>query len=284
MATRNLTTKTLGNVKHQSGEGYPNHFAPKNSFYTDILTDNKFKNLDSTDNGWVLLEKGYKEIKQENTYMELKSVTDRQMFLIKNPKHVLLFNSDRKIAVLHNGTKWVSLLSEELHPIIFKDSFEKNKFGPQWSVLNGNEKNFWVVEKNHAKTGFYSAFITNNGHSNSFTGKESDVHIFFDIFIPKGIKDLRLYVDYNGGAEGQNGFGIISIAPVSYFPKAGELVEEQFIKNAIYKSDKWTKAFSSLGNNFAGQNARIILSWHNEQTTKEIQSLNIDKISLEYLK
>jgi len=171
-----------------------------------------------------------------------------------------------------------------LHPKLFKDRFEKNKFGTEWSVLNGNEKNYWVVEKNFAKTGFYSAFISNDGHKNSFNGKESNVHIFFDIFIPKNVKDLRLYLDYIGGAPNKIGFGTISIAPVSYFPKAGDLVNEKYITHAIYESDKWTKVYSSLGKSYAGQNARIILSWHNENSTTEFKSLNIDKISLEYLK
>lgn len=286
MATRNLKSQSVGDIKVQSGTGYPNHFATRGSTYTDIVSGKIYKNIDNTDNGWVLHQEAPESFNLDNQPFVLPKINDKEMFLFKNVEPgTIAFNIDRHSIVLFNSFKWVSLFDEELHPILFKDNFNKAKFESQWSVINGKEKNFWTIGKSEIKTGISSVYITNNGNSNTFNSKESNVHLFFDIFIPKEIKDLRLYLEYKCGAEKETGFGIISIAPVTYFPEAGKMVNEEFIKNAIYKTDSWQKAYSSLGKELSGQNARIIISWHNEiNKNEDVESLTIDNLSLEYIK
>lgn len=57
MATSNLQSQSLGGILVESGNGTPNHVAPKGSYYTNINTGTLFINSNGTSSGWETLNK-----------------------------------------------------------------------------------------------------------------------------------------------------------------------------------------------------------------------------------
>lgn len=63
MPTTNLITKSLGSVELSSGNGSPDHSAPKGTLYTDASTGTPWINSSGTASGWEpLLKPGYAEV------------------------------------------------------------------------------------------------------------------------------------------------------------------------------------------------------------------------------
>jgi hypothetical protein len=161
-----------------------------------------------------------------------------------------------------------------------------------WTVVNGSNANYWVEGTATKYAGTYSAFISNDGTTNTYnTNRTSTVHFYRDITVPSGEEDIVLSFYLNGQVE--NYYGtiydrfLVYTAPTTVTPVAGNPVSSSTTLTGatlIYSQPAAISSYTyqeiELPASLAGTTFRLIFTWQNDNSAGTNPPASIDNISL----
>jgi hypothetical protein len=71
-----------------------------------------------------------------------------------------------------------------------------------WTTVNGSEPNQWIIASGNSYSGDFSAYVSNDGVNNTYTGVTSITHIYKDVVIPKHTPSTFMSLAYKAGGTG----------------------------------------------------------------------------------
>jgi uncharacterized repeat protein (TIGR02543 family) len=163
----------------------------------------------------------------------------------------------------------------------FTESFEDGTTG--WNIVNGSQTNKWVIGTATSRTGSYSAYISNDGSTNSYnTSSTSVVHLYRDITFPVSSSDFTLTFYFKG--NGESGYDDLSFrySTTSYTPVAGSTFSSgtQLGTNYVNNSSWTQKTITLPAATFSGKTMRLVFSWRNDNSAGTQSPAAIDDISI----
>jgi hypothetical protein len=162
----------------------------------------------------------------------------------------------------------------------FIETFEDDADG--WLLVNGTEKNQWMIGTSTKYAGSYSAYISNNGSANAYTTLfASEVHLYRDIIFPESDSNFILTFYFKGRGEYSYAYMTVCYSDTDSKPVAGftsnctRLGSYQDISN-------WTQRTITLPTStFSGKNIRLVFSWINTSSFNGSQPpAAIDNVSI----
>ena len=172
-----------------------------------------------------------------------------------------------------------------------------------WTVANG-ATNAWIVGTATASGGTYSAYISNNGSSNTYTNTVAQVsHLYRTINIPSSATSASLVFNWkavgeNAAGAAQYDYGAVVIADTGTTPVAGTEVSTTQATaggngriGATTNLGKFNLNYIAGGNwntetidmtSYIGTNKRLIFTWANDTSLGTDPPMAIDNIVLSY--
>lgn len=109
---------------------------------------------------------------------------------------------------------------------LFDGTFESGGF-QNWTVVN-DTANQWVVGTATAFEGNYSAYISNNGSDNVYTGTAASIsHIYFDVKFPRFLSAADLEFEWRCLGEPKFDYMRVSMVGPRFTPVAGQAVKNK---------------------------------------------------------
>ena len=195
--------------------------------------------------------------------------------------------SYKQVAESCNGLKDGSLELVSINrKVTILEDFEGET---DWTIVNGEDPNKWVIGNGTSSRGEKSIYISNDGNSNAFDiNKASIVHIYKDFYFPPNAKNIKFNFDWKNA---NNLFGnfiydflSLNILP---FDKSGiEVLNSMRVpgNNQLYFYNK--SSFSNFTvsgiDSLAGKFKRIVFTWENDSFTGLQPPGAIDNIEISY--
>ena len=178
-------------------------------------------------------------------------------------------------SVLLNASKHVSILED----------FEGET---DWTIVNGDDTNKWVIGNSTSSGGDKSIYISNNGSSNAFDiNKASIVHIYKDFNFPSNASNIKLTFDWKNANNSIGNF-IYDFLSLNILPynSVTEVVNSFRVpdNNRLYffNENTFTNFTLSGIDSLAGKFKRIIISWENNNSNGIQPPGAIDNIEISY--
>lgn len=162
-----------------------------------------------------------------------------------------------------------------------------------WTLSNGNQGNQWVVGTAVSNTSDHSLYISDDGGitNNYVTNNFSIVYAYRDIEMPADLELLQLSFDWKNKGEGS--FDVINVwlAPLSFSPVPGQIIEPQLdvqqIATSLAQDDpiSWQNFNTVIeASAYAETTARLIFEWRNDggggsNPPAAIDNINLTKIT-----
>ncbi|GBU25471.1 hypothetical protein R83H12_02114 [Fibrobacteria bacterium R8-3-H12] len=176
-----------------------------------------------------------------------------------------------------NDGKWYTRTYESI--TILAESFESDANG--WVLVNGSQTNKWIIGSDTRYNGSYSAYISNDGSTNSYnTSYSSTVHLYKDITFPESSSDFTLTFYFKGYGESGCDYMTVSYSNTSYTPSAGSTASGTQL-GTYYNSSGWSvKTITLPASAFSGKTMRLIFTWINDYSAGSMPPAAIDDISI----
>jgi hypothetical protein len=163
---------------------------------------------------------------------------------------------------------------------------------PQWTILNGAQKNKWFIGSATGNTGNSLYIDSLNGNTNAYNEDISSVvQAYREVTLPSGTNELKLKFDWKCKGEGTSGnnydyFTIWLVANNIYptpgtqmAPGAGIMQIGSYFKDPATATAVWkTDSFQFSSGALAGTTAKLIIEWKNDGSTANQPPAAIDNI------
>lgn len=281
MPTSNLIVKSLGKIEYGSGNGEPDHVAPRGSFYINDDTGKIYINADGTVTGWTsLLKPQTGEIYLQSSVTSTQTGTN-SWTAIQGSATVSVFTSDT-----FTYSSQLTLISAtgdggfESSLIQGTAGFESNG----WVVNNGSQAAKWYVGTTGASGSGYGAYVsTNNGASNTYNNGStttSRVYFYRDVTVPAYVTNLTLRFSIR--TRGESLFDFVNIynsTPAIPFT-AGAQYTNQIAQYVLLTGYPTQTVNITLTASSTEQTRRIAFGWLNDASAGQDPPASIDNISL----
>lgn len=144
-----------------------------------------------------------------------------------------------------------------------------------------DDTNYWIVGTATDNGGANSAYITNDGSSNTYTNSVIQVsHFYFDYDFAAGATSINLDFDWKCDGEGSYDNMRVFLVPTSTTPVAGtSLVAGQLNTTDYSEQLTWGTENISIDVVNAGTTKRIVFSWKNDGSLGANPPIAIDNIT-----
>lgn len=158
-----------------------------------------------------------------------------------------------------------------------------------WTIVNGNERNKWVVGNATSASGRNSIYVSSDGNPNIFdVTRSSIVHFFKDFYFPSNAKNIEIKFDWKNAHTFTGNF-IYDFITLNILPS-------DFSENHVFSSSRITSnthlfyynqiTFTNskiIGlDSLAGKYKRIVFSWENDDRNGTQPPAAIDNIEISY--
>jgi gliding motility-associated-like protein len=174
--------------------------------------------------------------------------------------------------------------------LTFSDGFEG---AAQWTLLNGNQPNRWVIGNAVNNGGANSLYISNNnGAANAYSlDVRSIVHAYRDIQMPTPLDQINLAFDWRAVGEGTAAGTLydyirVWLVPVTFVPEPGTQITAansggiQVVGSLNQNPDFITQNFVINAAPLAGTTSRLIFEWINDTSAGTQPPAAIDNVNL----
>jgi len=164
---------------------------------------------------------------------------------------------------------------------IFSEDFEGSM--NSFMLVNDLQTNQWMVGTDtYYSSGSKSAYISNDGNSNSYTNVTSKVHIYSDVTFPASAQPCTLSFYWKGIGEAYYHYLSVHLVETSVTPTAGtELESDTKLENAeYYESNDWKKATIIIPVINNGTTKRLVFTWLNDGGDIYSPPIAVDNIVL----
>jgi len=158
----------------------------------------------------------------------------------------------------------------------------------EWTLVNGNQPNKWVISTATSHNGTNSAYISNDaGVTNSYdTDEGSLVHIYRDISFTGGPGGYTLKFWWKGMGEfddpDEYDFMKVYLVDISTSPIAGTtLPVGNQLGVTYFQQNSWIEATLELPGSLTGNTKRLVFSWTNDSYLGTQPPAAIDDVSVE---
>lgn len=169
-----------------------------------------------------------------------------------------------------------------ISPTVNNGGFETN--GAGWlTAQNQPNRADWIRGIDTSYSGTKSAYISNNGSSNLYTGDRGTYsHLYRAVTFPAGETVINLSFYWKGNGEGGGDYDNLKVYVSNMAPTAGVANANTARVGANYYNVQttWQKAEITLPANFAGTTKYLIFQWKQDNTVTNNPPAAIDNITL----
>jgi len=173
---------------------------------------------------------------------------------------------------------------------LFTETWEDEDAEGNWTIVNGDEVNQWVIGEAEAHGGTKSIYVSQDGGDTATYDitEESLVHFYRDVPFPANALTISLSLEII--CEGEVDYYVYDYASVylvstDITPEAGEdLYFDLGIDEIglVAGEDDWYHGVIQIPATWAGQTGRLVFSWYNDGSDGSGGSAIIDDISITY--
>ncbi len=169
-----------------------------------------------------------------------------------------------------------------ISPTVNNGGFETN--GAGWlTAQNQPNRADWIRGIDTSYSGTKSAYISNNGSSNLYTGDRGTYsHLYRAVTFPAGETVINLSFYWKGNGEGGGDYDNLKVYVSNMAPKAGvaNATTARVGVNFYNLQTTWQKAEITLPANFAGTTKYLIFQWKQDGSITNNPPAAIDNITL----